>query len=150
MGMGFTAAVSVPLSFLSSSSSSSSSWASHNFFVPFLCTPHFIPLLPRSLPSSTFDGQSRTEEPRLLIARTQCLAVEEVARIDPSVAVMIDIQNTLLITAFMRYGTPEQKTKYLTRLCADTVCRFHVIPPSPHPRHRIFPVLPCIPRLTSV
>jgi len=58
----------------------------------------------------------------------QCLAVEEVARIDPSVAVMIDIQNTLLITAFMRYGTPEQKTQYLTRLCTDTVCRLPLAP----------------------
>jgi len=53
-----------------------------------------------------------------------CLAVEEVARVDPSVAVMIDIQNTLLITSFMRYGTPEQKEKFLTRLCTDTVCSF--------------------------
>ncbi|KAJ1483171.1 acyl-coenzyme A dehydrogenase, partial [Baffinella frigidus] len=53
-----------------------------------------------------------------------CLAVEEIARVDPSVAVMVDIQNTLLITAFMRYGTPEQKTKYLTRMCTDTVASF--------------------------
>uniref|UniRef100_A0A7S0W885 short-chain 2-methylacyl-CoA dehydrogenase n=2 Tax=Hemiselmis tepida TaxID=464990 RepID=A0A7S0W885_9CRYP len=53
-----------------------------------------------------------------------CLAVEEVARVDPSVAVMIDIQNTLLITSFMRYGTPEQKERFLTRLCTDTVCSF--------------------------
>jgi len=59
-----------------------------------------------------------------------CLAVEEVARIDPSVAVMIDIQNTLLITAFMRYGTPEQKTQYLTRLCTDTVCSFCLTEPA--------------------
>jgi len=58
-----------------------------------------------------------------------CLAVEEVARVDPSVAVMIDIQNTLLITAFMRYGTEEQKKKYLTRLSTDTVCSFCLTEP---------------------
>eukprot|EP00286_Rhodomonas_abbreviata_P019751 CAMPEP_0181309298 /NCGR_PEP_ID=MMETSP1101-20121128/11939_1 /TAXON_ID=46948 /ORGANISM="Rhodomonas abbreviata, Strain Caron Lab Isolate" /LENGTH=394 /DNA_ID=CAMNT_0023415773 /DNA_START=381 /DNA_END=1565 /DNA_ORIENTATION=- len=53
-----------------------------------------------------------------------CLAVEELAKVDPAVAVMVDIHNTLLITAFMRYGTPAQKTQYLTRLCTDTVSSF--------------------------
>eukprot|EP00285_Hemiselmis_virescens_P008489 CAMPEP_0173378382 /NCGR_PEP_ID=MMETSP1356-20130122/1547_1 /TAXON_ID=77927 ORGANISM="Hemiselmis virescens, Strain PCC157" /NCGR_SAMPLE_ID=MMETSP1356 /ASSEMBLY_ACC=CAM_ASM_000847 /LENGTH=401 /DNA_ID=CAMNT_0014331425 /DNA_START=176 /DNA_END=1377 /DNA_ORIENTATION=+ len=53
-----------------------------------------------------------------------CLAVEEIARVDPAFAVMIDIQNTLLITSFMRYGTTAQKEKFLTRLCKDTVCSF--------------------------
>ncbi|CAE8581805.1 unnamed protein product [Polarella glacialis] len=53
-----------------------------------------------------------------------CLAVEEVAKIDPAVAVLMDIQNTLLVTAFNRYGSPEQKQKYLTRLAKDTVCSF--------------------------
>lgn len=43
---------------------------------------------------------------------------------------MIDIQNTLLITSFMRYGTLEQKKHYLTRLCTDTICRC-VLPPQP-------------------
>lgn len=49
-----------------------------------------------------------------------CLAVEEVARVDPAVAVFMDIQNTLLITAFTRYGTPEQKENYLARLATTT------------------------------
>lgn len=53
-----------------------------------------------------------------------CLAVEEVAKVDPSVAVLMDIQNTLLITAFQRYGTQAQKEKYLSRLATDTVCSF--------------------------
>ena len=59
-----------------------------------------------------------------------CLAVEEIARVDPAVAVLVDIQNTLLITSMMRYGTPEQKTKYLTRLCSDTCASFCLSEPS--------------------
>lgn len=53
-----------------------------------------------------------------------CLAVEEVARVDPAVAVLMDIQNTLLVTAFSRYGTPEQRKHYLTRMATDTVASF--------------------------
>lgn len=53
-----------------------------------------------------------------------CLAVEEVARVDPAVAVFMDIQNTLLITAFSRYGTKEQKENYLARAATTTGCSF--------------------------
>lgn len=53
-----------------------------------------------------------------------CLAVEEVAKVDPAVAVLMDIQNTLLITAFMTYATEAQKKSYLPRLTTDTVCSF--------------------------
>lgn len=53
-----------------------------------------------------------------------CLAVEEIARVDPAVAVMVDIHNTLLITAMNRYATPAQKERYLPRMCADTVGSF--------------------------
>lgn len=53
-----------------------------------------------------------------------CIVVEEIARVDPAIAVLVDIQNTLLITAFNTYGTPEQKKKYLTRLSTDTVASF--------------------------
>merc|ERR1712137_560662 len=49
-----------------------------------------------------------------------CLAVEEVAKVDPAVAVLMDIQNTLLITAFKTYGTETQKQDYLPRLSSDT------------------------------
>jgi len=59
-----------------------------------------------------------------------CLAVEEVARVDPSVAVMIDIHNTLLITAFMRYASEEQKAKYLPKLCQEYVGSFCLSEPS--------------------
>lgn len=53
-----------------------------------------------------------------------CIAVEEIARVDPAVAVLMDIQNTLLITAFNIYGTVAQKERYLSRLATDTVCSF--------------------------
>jgi len=53
-----------------------------------------------------------------------CLAVEEVAKVDPSVAALIDIHNTLLITSFKTYGNQEQKEEYLKRLSTDTVGSF--------------------------
>ena len=49
------------------------------------------------------------------------LAIEEMARIDASVAVFVDVQNTLVNNAFKRWGNEEIKKKYLTRLAADTV-----------------------------
>jgi butyryl-CoA dehydrogenase/short/branched chain acyl-CoA dehydrogenase len=49
------------------------------------------------------------------------LAVEELAAVDPSAAVIVDVQNTLVINAIMRWATPEQKRAYLPRLAADTV-----------------------------
>jgi alkylation response protein AidB-like acyl-CoA dehydrogenase len=52
---------------------------------------------------------------------TAILAVEELSRIDASVGVLVDVQNTLVNNAFIRWGTPEQKQKYLSRLAADTV-----------------------------
>jgi alkylation response protein AidB-like acyl-CoA dehydrogenase len=48
------------------------------------------------------------------------LAVEEISAVDPSVGVMVDVQNTLCINALVRWATAEQKTKYLTRLASDT------------------------------
>jgi butyryl-CoA dehydrogenase/short/branched chain acyl-CoA dehydrogenase len=49
------------------------------------------------------------------------LAVEEVSAVDPSVGVLVDVQNTLCINALLRWGTPEQKKVFLPRLAADTV-----------------------------
>lgn len=53
-----------------------------------------------------------------------CLAVEELAKVDPSVSAMVDIQNTLLVTALQRHGTTEQRELYLPQLAADTVMSF--------------------------
>ena len=49
------------------------------------------------------------------------LAIEEMARIDPSVAVCVDVQNTLVINAFRRWLTPDQQAKFLPRLATDTI-----------------------------
>ena len=49
------------------------------------------------------------------------LAVEEISAVDPSVGVLVDVQNTLCINALVRWGTEEQKRKYLPRLATDTI-----------------------------
>ena len=49
------------------------------------------------------------------------LAVEEVAAVDPAASVIIDVQNTLVVNAFLRWGTEEQKRRYLTQLAKDTI-----------------------------
>src|SRR5580698_6921463 len=49
------------------------------------------------------------------------LAVEEISAVDPSVGVMVDVQNTLCINALVRWATEAQKKKYLTRLATDTI-----------------------------
>lgn len=49
------------------------------------------------------------------------LAVEEISKIDASAAILCDVQNTLVNYPINRYGTDEQKSKYLTRLTSDTV-----------------------------
>src|SRR5918992_3852849 len=52
---------------------------------------------------------------------TAIIGVEELSRVDPSVGVLMDVQNTLVNNAVIRWGSPEQKKKYLPRLAADTV-----------------------------
>ncbi|TNN03448.1 hypothetical protein fugu_000477 [Takifugu bimaculatus] len=47
------------------------------------------------------------------------LVIEELAKVDPSVAVLCDIQNTLINTLFAKLGTPAQKEQYLSRLSTD-------------------------------
>ncbi len=49
------------------------------------------------------------------------LAVEELSRVDPSAGVVVDVQNTLVNNALMRWTTDEQKKRYLPRMCSDTV-----------------------------
>jgi alkylation response protein AidB-like acyl-CoA dehydrogenase len=50
-----------------------------------------------------------------------CQAVEEAAAVDPSVAVLIDVQNTLVINAIRRWGTEAQRKKFLTKLATEWV-----------------------------
>jgi len=49
------------------------------------------------------------------------LAVEMLSAVDPAVALVVDVQNTLVASALLHWGTPEQKQRYLPRLAADTV-----------------------------
>jgi alkylation response protein AidB-like acyl-CoA dehydrogenase len=52
---------------------------------------------------------------------TSVLVVEELSRIDPSVAVLVDVQNTLVNNCILRFGSNEQKEAYLPRLASDIV-----------------------------
>jgi alkylation response protein AidB-like acyl-CoA dehydrogenase len=49
------------------------------------------------------------------------LAVEALSRVDPSVGVLVDVQNTLVINALLRWGTEAIKQRYLPALAADTI-----------------------------
>ncbi len=50
-----------------------------------------------------------------------CLAVEEMSRVDASAGVIVDVQNTLVNNALVRWTTEEQKRRFLPRMVADTV-----------------------------
>ena len=49
------------------------------------------------------------------------LAIEEIAKVDPSAAVIVDVQNTLCNAALQRWGSEDQKRRFLPRLARDTV-----------------------------
>jgi alkylation response protein AidB-like acyl-CoA dehydrogenase len=49
------------------------------------------------------------------------LAVEALSRIDPSIGVLVDVQNTLVINALLRWGSDEVKRRYLPKMAADTI-----------------------------
>jgi alkylation response protein AidB-like acyl-CoA dehydrogenase len=49
------------------------------------------------------------------------LAVEEFSRADASAGVIVDVQNTLVANAILRWATEDQKKRYLTKMAADTV-----------------------------
>jgi alkylation response protein AidB-like acyl-CoA dehydrogenase len=52
---------------------------------------------------------------------TAILAVEALARVDPSVAVLVDVQNTLVENALLRWGNAEQKRRYCPKLATEWV-----------------------------
>lgn len=49
------------------------------------------------------------------------LAVEELSRVDPSAGVIVDVQNTLVNNALMRWGDDAQKNRYLPRMASETL-----------------------------
>ena len=48
------------------------------------------------------------------------LAVEEFSRVDASAGVIVDVQNTLVNNALVRWATEEQKKQFLPKMAADT------------------------------
>jgi short/branched chain acyl-CoA dehydrogenase len=49
------------------------------------------------------------------------LAIEEIAKVDPAAAVIVDVQNTLVNNAFARWATPAQMEHYLPRLATNVL-----------------------------
>jgi alkylation response protein AidB-like acyl-CoA dehydrogenase len=50
-----------------------------------------------------------------------CLAVEELARVDGSISVLMDVQNTLVTNAFLKWGSEALKEKYLPKMATEWV-----------------------------
>ena len=48
------------------------------------------------------------------------LAVEELSRVDASAGVVVDVQNTLVNNALLRWGNEEQRKRYLPRMATET------------------------------
>lgn len=57
-------------------------------------------------------------------------AIEELARVDPSVSVMVDVHNTLVNTAILKYGTKETQRKWLPALATNTIGSFCLSEPA--------------------
>jgi alkylation response protein AidB-like acyl-CoA dehydrogenase len=49
------------------------------------------------------------------------VAVEELSRVDPSIGVLVDVQNTLVINALLRWGSDDVKRRYLPKLATKMV-----------------------------
>ncbi len=49
------------------------------------------------------------------------LAVEALSRVDPSIGVLVDVQNTLVINALLRWGNDELRRRYLPRMATSTI-----------------------------
>ncbi|MDX1584298.1 MAG: acyl-CoA dehydrogenase family protein, partial [Thermoanaerobaculia bacterium] len=49
------------------------------------------------------------------------LVVEELSHVDASCGVLVDVQNTLVNNAIIRWGSDDQKSKYLTKLASESV-----------------------------
>ncbi|KAG8967608.1 hypothetical protein FRC03_009733 [Tulasnella sp. 419] len=58
------------------------------------------------------------------------IAIEELAKVDPSVSVMCDVHNTLVNTIFRKYATKAQQDKWLPLLAADKLGSFCLSEPA--------------------
>ncbi|EFA12206.1 short/branched chain specific acyl-CoA dehydrogenase, mitochondrial [Tribolium castaneum] len=61
---------------------------------------------------------------------TTVLTVEELSKVDPSLGILVDLQNTLIANVIIRFGNEEQKKTYLPRLATNTVSSFALTEPS--------------------
>ena len=52
------------------------------------------------------------------------LAIEELAKVDPSASVIVDVQNTLFNNAILRWGTDEQRQRWLPRASKSAVASY--------------------------
>jgi alkylation response protein AidB-like acyl-CoA dehydrogenase len=57
------------------------------------------------------------------------LAIEELARVDASAAIYVDVQNTLVNNALLRWGNPEQQGRYFPRVTTDLLGAFALSEP---------------------
>jgi hypothetical protein len=58
------------------------------------------------------------------------VGIEEIARVDPSVSVMCDVHNTLVVTAILKYGSEAFKKEWLPKLATNTVGAFCLSEPA--------------------
>ena len=58
------------------------------------------------------------------------LAVEEISKVDASAAILCDVQNTLALYPIIRYGSDEQKRRYLPRMTTDAVGAYALSEPA--------------------
>ena len=49
------------------------------------------------------------------------IAVEELSRIDPSIGLLVDVQNTLVVNALLHWGSEELKERYLSKLAQTSI-----------------------------
>lgn len=57
---------------------------------------------------------------------TTILTVEELSKVDPAVAALVDIHNTLVNSLVMKVATKEQKEKYLPKLAQEYVSKYSI------------------------
>lgn len=58
------------------------------------------------------------------------LAIEELARVDASAAIYVDVHNTLVNNAVLRWGNPEQHARYFPRMTVDLLGAFALSEPA--------------------
>ncbi|KIW34827.1 uncharacterized protein PV07_01579 [Cladophialophora immunda] len=58
------------------------------------------------------------------------VGIEEIARVDPSVSVLCDVHNTLVVTAILKYGSEAFKKEWLPKLATNTVGSFCLSEPA--------------------